>query len=169
MATVALLLCSAGKAQARLAPEQTSFSAEDSGMQHPVKIPAPVMALLEQDRRVRNVADYEDIPVSRIPASWFSASTIHLGSGGESDLIVAGEGPLMGANVETFWVVVRARTGYRIALMVPAHDLSVQQRRTRGYRNIRASAETCCTIMIAEFRFDGTAYQRAWSKTENIR
>ncbi len=149
-------------------PEQTSFSAEDSSVRRPVTIPPAVMALIENDSLVRDTAQYENTAVGRVPASWFSASAIHLGSDGSSGLIVAAEGPLAGGNVETFWVVLRMGNGYRIVLAIAAHDLDVQRDRTHGYRNIRASAETCCTITTAEFRFDGIRYRRAWSKTENI-
>lgn len=169
VAAGALSVGSAAAGQAsRNISEQTSFSAEDSGVQHPVTIPTAVMALLGKEGEVRDTAEFERIPISRVPANWFSASAIRLGPNGTSDLIVAAEGPLVGGNVEAFWVVIRTGASYRIALRIHAHDLAVQRRRSHGYRNIQASGETCCTITSAEFQFDGTVYRRAWSKTENI-
>src|ERR1700691_6164995 len=68
--------------------EQTHFSAEDENVNHPVAIPAEVLALLAKDSQVRDVLDDQNIAPANLPASWFSAAEIQLGGKGERDLIV---------------------------------------------------------------------------------
>jgi len=157
-----------GQAEARVA-EQTNFSAEDAGVRHPVVIPAEVMELLAGDAMVKHAAEYEHVPLNRLPSSWFSASTIHLGSGKKADLIVAAEGPLAGANVEVFWVFVRTSDGYRLALMNPAHDLEIRKRRSHDYRDIRTLGATASAVTTVNFKFDGAVYREASARTETIR
>lgn len=148
--------------------EQSEFSAEDESMKRPAAIPDEVMAILSKDDFVQDVAKNEEPPAKTIPATWFSASEIHLGSNGRLDFVVAAKGPLMGGNLETFWVFVRTSRGLTLALTVPAHDLIALRARARGYRIIEASAENCCTISRARFRFNGTRYEKYWEKSEEI-
>ena len=82
--------------------EQTHFNAGDAIVERPVTIPRNVLTILERDNHVKQALNYEGIAPENLPASWFSASEIALGSSGEKDLIVAAEGPLIGANVDTF-------------------------------------------------------------------
>lgn len=170
---VASVLVSAGAVTVgQTAPrsvEQRHFSAEDEGVKHPTAIPDEVLAILAKDDMVRDQLEHESIAMVLPPQSWFSASQIHLHETGENDLIVVAEGPLVGANVDTFWVFIHTSQGFKLALTIPAHDLAVLSRRSHGYRNIAASAENCCTITNAYFRFNGKEYERYSSKTEDIK
>lgn len=150
-------------------PEQTVFSAEDERVKHPVLIPNEVLAILRGDGLVKRELDYAGIAPENLPASWFSASEIALRSPGERDLIVAAEGPLVGANVDTFWVFIYSGNGYTLVLTIPALGLSVKNSRTNGYRDIEAAAATAVKITTASFRFDGQEYKIYSSKTEDIK
>ena len=148
---------------------QETFSAEDEGVKKPAPIPAEVLAILSRDEMVRGELENENIKPERIPASWFSASQIPLGEKNTNDLIVEAARPLVGANVNMFWILIRTDWGFKLVLTLPSHDLAVLNRRSRGYRDIEASAENCCSITTAKFRFNGKEYERYSSKTENIK
>jgi len=84
--------------------EQSDFSAEDAAVRKPVAIPQRVLTNLEKDETVQNVLRDQNIQPGDLPASWFSASAIHLSGSKATDLIVVGEPPLVGGNVTLFWV-----------------------------------------------------------------
>jgi len=115
-----LALMSNGRvaAQAKLTSSslQTQFSAEDTGVEKPVVIPEEVMVILRQDEGVRNALKYENVPADKPPASWFSASEVHLRGSAQDDLVVLGEGDLRGANVITFWIFRDTDHGHELVL-----------------------------------------------------
>ncbi len=154
---------------ARPNQEQTEFSAEDAGVKHPVPVPDEVLSILRRDDRVKNELESADIAPEELPNSWFSASEIALGGPGEKDLIVVAEGPLVGANVDTFWVFIHRDKAYALVFTIPVHDLVVKKSRTNGYRNLDVMAATAVTVTTASFRFDGHQYQRFSAKTEDIK
>ncbi|HEY6969800.1 MAG TPA: hypothetical protein VJA94_11390, partial [Candidatus Angelobacter sp.] len=133
---VVLIIGTAGIAQRKGpdASEQTEFSAEDSAVKNPVPVPADVLNILRKDDLVRNILEDQKIPAEQMPASWFSASAIHLSSPKREDLVVVAEGPLAGGNVVTFWVFCATPRGYELVLMAPAHDLEVKNTRWKGHR-----------------------------------
>jgi hypothetical protein len=148
---------------------QTQFSAEDEGVKSPVTIPPEVMAILGEDDMVKEQMKNEKSRPAELPQSWFSASKIRLAPTTADGLIVQATGPLVGGNVVVFWVFIQSQNGWRLALMIPAHNLIVTQTRFNRYRNLEADAMTCCTITTARFRFDGREYRRYFSKTEDIK
>jgi len=149
--------------------EETHFSAEDENVNHPVAIPAEVMALLAKDQRVRDVLDDQNIAPANLPTSWFSAAQVRLGSKGENDFIVASKGPLLGANIDPFWVFIRDGHNYKLALSISTHDLIVKRTRAHRYRDLELDAMTASTITTAQFRFDGNAYKEFTEKTTDIK
>lgn len=153
---------------ARLAIQE-NFSAEDEGVKRPVVLPSEVLELLSADDSVREQMKEGEPKLTELPQTWFSASEIQLGTTKTNDLIVQATGPLVGANVVEFWVFIPTRAGWKLALMVPVHDLRVMRTRYRGYRKIEVSGATCCTIATARYRFDGSRYQQYFSKTEQIK
>jgi hypothetical protein len=168
----ALLALGAQSALGQSAPrqrEQSHFSAEDEDVHDPVAIPAAVIAMLAKDELVRNVLDDQKIAPGDLPASWFSAAEVRLGSKGEKDLIVASKGPLLGANIDPFWIFIHDIRGYRLALSTSTHDLIVKGRRTHGYRDLELDAMTASTITTAQFRFNGNEYKESAEKTEDIK
>jgi hypothetical protein len=149
--------------------EQTHFSAEDENVNHPVEIPAEVLALLAKDERVQNVLKDENIAPASLPASWFSAAQVHLGSKNEQDLVVASKGPIVGGNISPFWVFIHDGSGYKLALSISVHDLVVKRTRSRGYRNLEIDGMTASTITSANFRFDGNEYKESSERTTDIK
>jgi hypothetical protein len=147
--------------------EQTEFSAEDQGVKNPVPVPDSVMALLGNE--VRGAMQTADPPITKPPASWFSASKVSLGPGKLKDLIVVGEPPLSGGNTQTFWVFRNTGNGYELVLTAPAHDLRIKDHRSKGYRDIEMSAETAVELHSVLFRFDGKHYVNHREKLEPIR
>jgi hypothetical protein len=173
-AIVLLILLAArvpGTAQGKAvhSAEQMQFSAEDSGVKRPITIPDDVLAILRQDKLVRNVLENEETPVAKLPSSWFSASEVHLSNSTETDLIIVAEGPLAGANVDVFWVFVPAVHGHDLVLTAPAHDLIVRKARWKGYREIEMSGETAVEFSSVLFRWDGRKYVVCREKSEHIR
>jgi hypothetical protein len=148
---------------------QTHFSAEDEGVKSPVMIPPEVMVILGEDDIVKRQMENEEPRPAELPQSWFSASKLRLGPTRTDALIVQATGPLVGGNVVVFWAFIQFQVGWKLGLMIPAHDLIVTQTRFNGYRNLEAGAMTCCTITTARFRFDGRVYKRYFSKTEDIK
>jgi hypothetical protein len=175
LAAIALLIYltvyGQGSTQSKLPvpSEQQQFSAEDKGVQRPVSIPDDVLAILAKDKFVQRTVEYERPIDGKLPASWFSASAIHLGGPDEIDLVILGEGPLGGANVITFWVFCATPHGYELVLTAPAHDLIVKNTRWKGYRQIEMSAETAVVFTSVLFRWDGRKYIEFREKSKQIR
>ena len=149
--------------------EQTQFSAEDKSVNHPVAIPAEVLAILARDELVRNVLVDQKIAPADLPASWFSAAQVQLVSKGEQDFVVASEGPLLGANIDPFWVFIRDRHEFKLALSISVHDLIVKRTRSHGYRDLELDAMTASTVTTAQFRFNGNEYKEFAEKTAEIK
>lgn len=170
---VAIALALPITAQAPRSPHhatvQTHFSAEDESVKSPVTIPPEVMVILREDDMVKDQMEDEELRSAELPQSWFSASKIRLGPTRADGLIVQANGPLVGGNIVVFWIFIQSQDGWKLALMIPAHDLIVTQTRFNGHRNLEADAMTCCTITTVRFRFNGREYKRYFSKTEDIK
>ena len=149
--------------------EQSSFSAEDESVQKPVAIPQEVLSALSRDSLVRAELKDRKIPAERIPASWFSASAIHLGNAREADLIVMSVGPVHGANVTMFWAFRPAASGHELLFRGGGHDLRVKNTRRKGFRDIETLSITMQKLSSDLYRFDGKQYTRYSDKLEEIR
>jgi len=166
-----LVTCNPGTTLGKAAQpsEQRHFSAEEDGVKKPIPIPEAVLATLKQDEHICSVLEYENISAEKIPASWFSASAIHLSRPEQTDLVVMEVGPLRGANVITFWIFSATTHGYRLVLMAPAHDLIVKNTRWKGYREIELVSMTALEISTVLVRFDGERYNKYKARSEHIR
>jgi len=138
--------------------EQTHFCAEDESVEHPVPIPNDVRAILAKDESVQLILEDKKLSADKLPESWFSASSIHLSSSKEADLVVMAEGLLRGANVVEFWIFRATPTGHELVLSAPAHDLIVKKTRWKRFREIEISAETAVEFTAVQFRWDGVKY-----------
>ncbi|HEV2136817.1 MAG TPA: hypothetical protein VGR47_21535 [Terracidiphilus sp.] len=166
---IALTYAFGARAQRHAQAEQREFSAEDEGVQRPAAIPQSVLDILAKDDGVRNLMEDEDPPLKSIPASWFSASEVHLAGPNEKDLIVVGVGELRGANVVTFWVFRPVAGGYELVLTGASHDLAVKKTRWKGYREIELSGATAVEFFSTTFRWDGTKYVNFREESHEIR
>jgi hypothetical protein len=157
---VVLSVCGPGSAQGKqpIRSEQRHFSLEDSKVKRPVAIPVDVLAILSKDELVRDVLENDNLPADKLPQSWFLASAIHLGDTDEIDLVVVGEGPLIGANVTTFWVFRATPNGHELALTAVAHDLTVKKTSWKGYREIELLSTTAMQQSSVMLRWDGKQY-----------
>jgi hypothetical protein len=164
------LTCSYGVlAQRHAQPEQREFSAEDEGVQRPVVIPQSVLDILAKDDGARNLMENEDPPLKSVPASWFSASEVHLAGPNEKDLVVVGEEPVSGGNTARFWVFRPISSGYELVLSDSAHDLQVKKKRWKGYCEIELSGATAVEFFSTTFRWDGTKYVNFREESHKIR
>jgi hypothetical protein len=167
IATTAIWSHPQGKPQAP--HEQTDFSAEADGADHPVPVPDDVLKQLEKDDFVLPAMKDADPPVQLPPSSWFSASNVHLAKPEELDLVILGEGPLTGANVIMFWVFRNTGHGYDLVLRAGGHDLHIKRHRTNGYRDIEADSVTSMKFNSKIYRFDGTRYVVQRDETAQIK
>jgi hypothetical protein len=149
--------------------EQSRFSAEDESVQKPVAVPQDVLTALTRDSLVRAALKDRKIPAERIPASWFSASAIHLGNARETDLIVMAVRPVHGVNATKFWAFRPAASGHELVFTGGGHDLRVRNTRRNGYRDIEALGITMLKPWSDLYRFDGKRYIRYNEKVEEIR
>jgi hypothetical protein len=164
------LTCSSGvQAQRHAQPEQREFSAEDEGVQRAVAIPQSVLDILGNDRGVQDILENADPPLKKPPASWFSASEVHLAGPNEKDLIVVGEEPVSGGNTARFWAFRPMLSGYELVLSDSAHDLQVKKKRWKGYREIELSGATAVEFFSTTFRWDGTRYVNFREESHEIR
>lgn len=159
------------EAQERNKParEQTEFSAEAEGVDHPVPLPGDVLKALETDDRVRSFVEHTDPPVQTPSPSWFSASKVHLAGPREDDVVVLAEGGLRGANVIMFWVFRNSSHGYDLVLRTGGHDLHIKRHLSNGYRDIEVDSVTSMQFNSVLYRFDGTRYVVQRDKTEPIK
>jgi len=149
--------------------EQSEFSAEDAAVRKPVTIPEDVLAILRKDKTVLSILESQNLQPTNLPASWFSASAIHLSTSIRTDLVVVGEPPVSGGNSAIFWVFRATADGHELVLTAPAHDLIARNRRWRGCRDIELVSMTAVQISTVLWRFDGMRYTEYRSKLEPIR
>jgi hypothetical protein len=167
--TLALAGLSGPSQSAPTQKEQTHFSAEDESVSHPVAIPAELLAALAKDEMVHRVLEDHAITLANLPASWFSAARVQLGSIGGKDFIIVAEGPLAGANIRPIWVFIHDSHGYKLALSTSMHDLIVKRTRSLGYRDLELAAMTASTVTTAQFRFNGNEYKEFAVNTGEIK
>jgi hypothetical protein len=148
---VLILPCRGQTAAKSSRSEQTHFSAEDERVQHPIKIPQSVLAVIDEDENM------------------LSASEIHLAGSTEKDIVVMAVGLLRGANITTFWVLRPTDRGFEMLLDAPVHDLIVKNSRSSGYRDIELLSATAVTVSTVLVKFDGKKYQTYKSKSKPIR
>jgi hypothetical protein len=148
--TVALSIASASFDQ--------HFSAEDDGVKNAVPIPDGVWSLLKHDTDVQKVLENQSPALKAPPRAWFSATVVHLHGESGNDLVVQGEGQMMGANVTEFWVFAETPRGPKLVLKVPAHDMVIRDAESGGYKVIEASAVIAGRVSTRTYKFDRNQY-----------
>jgi hypothetical protein len=134
------------------------LSMEDEPGANTSAIPSQIWRVLIADRDVQTVSVHQDPPLSEPPRSWFAAFPVSLHGEGDSDFVVQAEDRLRGANVTTFWVFLQTTDGPKLVLTLPAHDLTVENVRSHGYRKIEAGAATAVKAWTKTFCFNGSEY-----------
>jgi hypothetical protein len=148
--------------------EQRRFSAEDETLTRPASIPFEVTALLAQDSDVKYALTDEHLEPDAIPSSWFLASEIHLRNTREKDLVVIAKGPLMGANVTTFWIFRPGDHRYELVLKAAAHTMVVKSARSNGYEDVELWSATAITESLVLCRFDAGTYRPSTRNSKPI-
>ena len=149
-------------------PEQSTFSMEDASLQRPVSVPEGALAILRKDKHVLQYLEAEGKSAAELTAESFLASEIHLDGPEEVDLVVIGRGRLLGANIAPFWVFRRLAHRYKLVLHVFAHDLSVENTRHNGLKEITAGRATAGTGVVSLYRFEDSRYRLSQAKSERI-
>lgn len=147
------------KGQDQIVPrEQSHFSAEDESVKRPSSLRRDVLSRLASDQYVAETLKQENLTADQLPTSWFLASEVHLQDAAKSDLVVMGTGPLLGANVTTFWVFGDTTHNLKMLLKATAHDLAIKPDRWKDYRNIEIDSITADRVSTVRFRFNGSVY-----------
>jgi len=135
-------------------------------------VPASALEILRADQTVSSCLEKQKLSPDHLPASWFSASRIHLAGPDENDLLVqpvfSPERRQCFYGVECcawFWVFRQAGKGYELVLKVFAGALSVRESIWKGYRDIQASSANANGLTTLTFRFDGTRYKEFRKRT----
>jgi len=151
-----------------VAVEQRSFSAEDDHVTRPIKMPDAITRALARDTDIKQILTSENIAPDQMPPSWFLTSEVHLSGTDEKDILVIGSGPLLGANVATFWVFRPEAGGFALILKAPAHNLNVKDTRSRGYHDIELISATADRVSQIVCRFDGSIYKRSTGSSTKV-
>jgi hypothetical protein len=151
-------------------PEQTLFSIggreekkhgqyiEHPPVEHPAPLPDEILKALRADTRLTGCLQTDN--VTEAPASWFSASEIHLHANDQVDFVVLPVNQcLFGASVAPVWVFGKTANGYDLIMKTDTLQVEILNSRTNGYRDINVSSITVTEIMVARFNYDGQKYQ----------
>jgi len=164
------LACLSAHTSAQQTPRyRWSFSAEGDAPYPTAKIPQSVLRKLEEDEQVQETiaeeGGFQKVHLRR----WFQAVKVPLTSTGECDLVVKGVGPILGANVTTFWVF-RVKGGKATMLLkVSAHDLDIAAVSQNGYLGIDAASSTASTVSITSFVMKNGSYRAVKESTSLTR
>jgi hypothetical protein len=169
---MALVIVALGvRGPAAQSPKQETmwhFSAEDEGSYPSTEIPAVVLQLISRDEGVRNLLDAQNPSQREVPRAWLSASKVHLAGRDENNVVIQGIGPILGANVTTFWVFRDNGDKAALLLEVIAHDLIIRQPRTKGYLTIDAVSATASFVTTDSFQMKNGKYAKWREKTEKL-
>jgi len=139
--------------------EQMSFSMEFP-FDRPVALGEAAKKALVTDRSIADAMKDDQLSIETIPKDWFTASEVHLGPKGETDLVVMGLGISLGPYIAGFWVLRQTPQGYEIVMATDTHDLTLLDTSTNGLRDIETGLPTGGQRYSDTYRFDGRAYQK---------
>ncbi len=132
-------------------------------IEHPVAIPADVLDALRADKLPKERCLSQVGSGDRIPASWFTASEIHLHDAALADLIVqpSEADPCMGgADNTSYWVFRKRPEGHQLVLTGRSFGLNIMKTRTNGYRDVRMMVFSPRLGEVGTiFKFNGKKYR----------
>lgn len=162
------LMVSGAVAQAPKQGSEWHFSAENDGSYPSAEIPVTVLRLISHDEGVRNLLDRQKPPQKTVPRAWLSASKVHLKNKDESDIVVQGTGPMLGANVTTFWVFRLNGDNADLLSEIVAHDLIIRLPRKDGYLTVDAVSATASSVTTVSFQMKNGKYAKWLQNTEKL-
>ena len=148
--------------------EQSTFAMEGVPLSHPVDLPKKAIQLMRENAFVLSCLEQGRSP-NDIPAEWFVASEVHLRTTQEVDLLVmpretskspAENACLFHAHSMPFWILMRNKTGYALALEEHAQVLRILRATSNGCRNIETKLSNLNYAITWILRFDGHQYVR---------
>ena len=144
--------------------EQVIFHMEE-GIAEPIEIPSIALGLI-----LDKASDIVDSCKADSEAlrKCVAGSNINLNGDGYLDLVVMGQGKLLGANVTSFWILLGQKDGYRLVLKTEALQIVVGKKRTNGLLNIDTVAITANTIITSQYVFRRKNYQLVHTIREKI-
>jgi hypothetical protein len=149
--------------------EQTEFSMEDSTLDNPISTPDKILEFLRRDPRVTQCLATQRLSTQDVSADWFLTSEIHLHRSSETDYVVLPHHIcISGVNITPFWIFRDTPNGLNLILRAAAHDLTIEQETSNGYKNIRTGIATASIGTITTYKFDGSEYKLYRTKSSPI-
>lgn len=143
---------------------QSIFHAEE-GIEHSIEIPSDVLyGILKSGSSIPK--DCIDNPISENPC--FVASNALLNEDNYSDIIVMGQGQMLGANVTTFWAFEGSDTGYRLVLTAVGLQLIIGENKRNRFYQIDVARMTASEIFLQHYEYEKSEYQLKYEKKEKI-
>jgi hypothetical protein len=153
--------------------EQRRFSVEQEivPIERPVSLAGEALSVLAREAGVASCLDSNNLTPDKLPASWFVASQVHLADPNEIDFVVlpnlegdsqtslGSAGCFLGASTGQFWILRKTPQGFRLALTVFTHSLTILSTRWNGLRDIEAVTVSVSTSTTILYRFDGDHYR----------
>jgi hypothetical protein len=139
--------------------EQRTFSVEDESVKRPAPLPAAVARMLAKDPAVQEVLKNLDRSADQLPSSWFLVSEVHLSAAEEKDLLVIGQGPVLGGNVTSFWMFRPKQGDFELILKCVGHNVAIKDTRSEGYRDVEMTAATVDRLSRVLYKFNGSQYK----------
>lgn len=159
--------------------EQSSFASEEAPgtqrIKHPVQVPDAAIEVLKTDDTVKSCLEDNPLAPGQDIGSWFVASKIHLGSAGDTDIIVLPS--LHGeeskcfesiAGIGLYWIVRSTGKQYQLVLTTWGGSLQILAARNNGFRDIQTETlgQAGRYLTTVTFRFDGNRYEKYRETTQ---
>ena len=110
----------------------------------------------------------ESPALALFPPNWVQCYPVHLGAKNETDYVVMGIGPLLGANVTSFWVYRLINEFPVLVMQAPEFAIELLKTRHNGLLDIQLSSATAVTLNEVILRFDGRRYVRSRSSLKAL-
>lgn len=139
---------------------QTTFNVEEP-VTHPLIISQGILDSIRKSDRPVPQTCFET------PTECFVASSISINTDEFVDVLVMGQGVLLGANITPFWVLQGTPSGFQPVLSASAFELVIGDDKD-GSREIYLVSLTAEKIITKTFRLSGEKYELVELKEEDI-
>jgi hypothetical protein len=96
----------------------------------------------------------------------FEVVSIDLGNHNETDYVVLGKGPMIGADCYWFWIVRDRQGRGEVLLFSNGLSLALRKHATNGYRDIESDWATAGFVGQRLYRYNGSVYKLEWEHTK---
>ena len=128
---------------------------DDGECKNASKVPPRALAALLRTKLVR-----EMLPDSRVndPSELFQGTSLRLGRGDQTALLICGMGAMTGADNNWYWIVDAPYTHPHVVLFEGSGRLTIVNRFHHGYKDIESGWAVAAQSAEKTFHFDGTKY-----------